>query len=63
MTISSAQQRALSQIALDLGKIVVAASVIGFFIPGFSGEVGATTMVVGSTASILLFAVGIYGAT
>ncbi len=51
--------RELSKLALDLGKIMFAATVVGFFVPGFSGEVSVASFVVGAAVTLLLFVVGI----
>ncbi len=49
----------LSKLIIDLGKILFAAITVGFFIPGFSGEVDISAFIVGSSLSISMFAIGI----
>lgn len=49
----------VSKLVIDLGKILFAAAVVGFFIPGFSGEVGLLTFVFGAATSVTLFFIGI----
>lgn len=57
--IAPVQVRELSRLSLDLGKIVFAAAVVGFFVPGFSGDVHVIGVVIGTLMSVLLFGVGI----
>lgn len=54
-----AQIRATSKLVIDLGKILFAAFVVGFFVPGFSGEVNLFTFLIGGILALTLFVVGI----
>lgn len=56
---SPAKLNRLSKLIIDLGKILFAAITVGFFIPGFSGDVNASTFIVGSLLSISMFTIGI----
>lgn len=49
----------ISKLILDLGKILFAAAVVGFFIPGFSGTVSVPTLIAGTILSTSLFITGI----
>lgn len=49
----------LSKLIIDLGKILFAAITVGFFIPGFSGDVDIFAFIIGSSLSISMFTVGI----
>ena len=51
--------REISKLILDIGKIIFTAAVVGFFVPGFSGEVGILGFTIGATTSFMLFAIGI----
>ena len=48
-----------SGLVIDLGKILFGATVVGFFIPGFSGAVTVSTFVSGALLSGALFIIGI----
>lgn len=49
----------LSDLLIDLGKISVASIVIGYFLPGLSGEIPIIVFVAGSFASLILFIIGL----
>lgn len=49
------QVEAISKFFADLAKILFAATVVGFFIPGFSGNVNILAFAVGALSSAGLF--------
>jgi hypothetical protein len=57
--ISPKQTDILSKLTIDIGKILFAAAVVGFFIPGFSGDVSFSVFIVSIFSSLFLFITGI----
>lgn len=54
--IIKSQIKLLSGLISDLGKIIFASIVIGFFVPGIAGEITLPVFVFGVFASIVCFA-------
>jgi hypothetical protein len=57
--LTNLQIEALSKYFVDLSKILFASAVVGFFIPGYSGEISILTFVLGALFSVGLVLLGI----
>lgn len=51
--------KVLADFSIDLAKVLVISAVIGFFIPGLSGNINTRTFVFGSLLAILLLSIGL----
>ena len=57
--LSPVKVKTISRLIIDLGKILFAAFVVGFFIPGFSGKVTALSFGIGGLSSLSLLVLGV----
>jgi hypothetical protein len=57
--LSTGQLKNLSSFLLDLTKILIGSAIVGFFIPGFAGEISSTTFIISVLCASALFFFGI----
>lgn len=57
---NKAQRNALSAIWVDIGKLVFAAMVVGYFLPTFVGAIRPLIMLLGVVITSLCFTIGLW---
>ncbi len=57
--IAKSKLKALANFSIDLAKILVASAVVGFFVPGFPGQVNLITFIFGTIGATAFLIIGI----
>lgn len=59
LDIPKTKLKALANFSIDLAKILVASAVVGFFVPGFPGQVNLESFIFGSILATIFLVIGI----